>query len=135
MIMPDQAVLTRTLFCVGTMLLVGCVGVIPDSPESYPAKQALMGQTKQALLACAGQPGVQRSSSGDELIFVYYREASQFEESFGGSKSSFATVHHGCRATITLEQDRVTKVQYASEPASYRDEDHCEDIFEPCLSP
>ena len=134
MIMPDAAVLTRTLLCAGAVLFVGCTGITPDNPESYPARQALMGQTKQALLACAGPPGVQRSS-GDKVSFVYYREASQFEESFGGSKSSFPMVHHGCRATITLEQDRVTDVQYVSEPPSYHDEDHCEEICEPCLSP
>ena len=54
---------------------------------------------KQALFACAGPPVIERTK-GDEVFFVYYREVSQFEESFGGSKSSFARIHYGCRASM-----------------------------------
>ena len=105
-----------------------------DASEPFPAKQALVGVTQQALLACAGPPVIQRTE-GEEVVFIYYREASQFEESFGGSKSSFPMVHHGCRATIRLQQDHVTEVRYESEPSSYRDEDHCEEMFQSCVNP
>jgi len=120
--------------CIGLIALVGCAEVTPKGTDSYPAQRALIGITKQALLACAGPPIVERVKS-DHVQLVYYREASQLEESFGGSKSSFAKVHHGCRATIVLQEDRVSEVRYENQPSSYQEEDHCEDIFEPCIGP
>ena len=114
--------------------IAGCAEVTPDGNGSYPVQRALIGKTKETLLACAGRP-VKELVKGDQLLLVYYKEASQLEESFGGSKSSYAMVHHGCRATLLLEQGRVTGVQYESEPESYRDEDHCEEIFQPCIGP
>jgi hypothetical protein len=117
------------------LALTACTtSVTGNGSEPLQSERALIGITKQALLACAGPPGLERTR-GDEALFVYYREASQFEESFGGSKSSVALVHHGCRATITLQQDRVTAVQYESEPSSYRDEGHCDEIFQACGGP
>lgn len=116
----------------GLALLAGCAGVVPNGTEPYPAAQALLGKSTQALLACAGQP-VSRRILGEQVLFVYYKEASQLEESFGGSKSSFPMVHHGCRATILVEQDKVTGVQYDSEPSSYQDDEHCDEIFQSCL--
>jgi hypothetical protein len=123
-----------TLLWVGLLALTGCAEVSPNASEPYPAQRALVGATGDALLACAGSPVIQRTT-GEEVLFIYYREASQFEESFGGSKSSFPMVHHGCRATIRLEQDRVTDVRYESEPSSYQDEDHCEEMFQSCVNP
>ena len=122
------------LLWVGLLALAGCAEVTPESSDPTPAQRAMLGMTKQALLTCAGPPVIERTK-GDEVLFVYYREASQFEESFGGSKSSFPMVHHGCRATIRLEQDRVTEVRYESEPSSYQDEDHCEEMFQSCVNP
>jgi hypothetical protein len=122
------------LLWVGLLALAGCAEVSPNASEPYPALRALVGATGHALLACAGSPVIQRTT-GEEVLFIYYREASQFEESFGGSKSSFPMVHHGCRATIRLEQDRVTDVRYESEPSSYQDEDHCEEMFQSCVNP
>jgi hypothetical protein len=119
---------------VGLIALTGCAEIPPNGTEAYPAQRALIGKTKEALLACAGPPVTERVT-GDHVQFIYYREASQLEESFPGSKSSFARLHHGCRATIVLREDRVNEVRYESDPSSYHDEDHCEDIFEPCVSP
>lgn len=118
---------------VGLLALAGCAEVIPESSDPTPAQRAMLGMTKQALLACAGPPVIERTK-GDEVLFVYYREASQFEESFGGSKSSFPRIHHGCRASITLEQDRVIGIRYQGEPRSDQDQDHCEQIFDACVS-
>ncbi|HEU4505266.1 MAG TPA: hypothetical protein VFR79_10560 [Nitrospira sp.] len=118
----------------GLVVLTGCVEVTPEVSGPTPAQRALLGMTKQALLACAGPPVVERAKEG-KTLFVYYREAPQFEESFGGSKSSFSMVRHGCRAVITFEEDRVRDIRYESEPSTYRDEDHCEEIFEACVSP
>ena len=134
--MPDMLPSHRVRWplWVGLLALAGCAEVTPESSDPTPAQRAMLGMTKQALLACAGPPVIERTK-GDEVLFVYYREASQFEESFGGSKSSFPMVHHGCRATIRLEQDRVTDVRYESEPSSYQDEDHCEEMFQSCVNP
>jgi hypothetical protein len=122
------------LFGLGLLALTGCAEITPEESGPTPAQRALLGMTKQALLACAGPPVIERTKD-DEVLFVYYREASQLDESFGGSKSSFARVHHGCRASITLQQDRVIGIRYQGEPSPHRDEDHCEEIFEACVSP
>lgn len=133
--MPDMLPSRRVPWplWVGLLALAGCAEVTPESSDPTPAQRAMLGMTKQALLACAGPPVIERTK-GDEVLFVYYREASQFEESFGGSKSSFARIHHGCRASITLEQDRVIGIRYQGEPRSDQDQDHCEQIFEACVS-
>ena len=121
------------LFGVGLFALSGCADVPHESSEPTPAQRALLGMTKHALLSCAGQPAIERTED-DEMLFVYYREAPQFEESFGGTKSSFPRVHHGCRASITLQQDRVIGIRYRSEPSTIKAENHCEEIFQGCVS-
>jgi len=120
--------------CVILGLIVGCAAVTPNGPEAYPAQKALIGKTRQDLIACAGVP-VSEWAGEERLAAIYYREASQLEESFPGSKSSFAKVHHGCRATIFFDRDRVADVRYESDPSSYQDEDHCEEIFDRCVKP
>jgi len=117
--------------CAGLVALYGCAEVSSDGSGDYPARRALIGKTMQELFVCAGKP-VSHHTKEDRAVIVYYREASLLEESFPGSKSSVAMVHHGCRATISLQQDRVTDVRYESVPSSYRDEDHCEEMFESC---
>ena len=114
--------------------LAACAQEGPYGNLNHPAQQALIGKTKQELLACAGKP-VGEFTDGDRIVVVYYKEASVLEESFPSSKSSFPMVHHGCRATISLEQDRVDEVRYESIPRSYRDEDHCEELFSSCIAP
>ena len=133
--MPDMLPSRRMRWplWVGLLALTGCAEVTPEFSDPTPAQRAMLGMTKQALLACAGPPVIERTKD-DDVLFVYYREASQFEESFGGSKSSFARIHHGCRASITLEQDRVIGIRYQGEPRSDQDQDHCEQIFEACVS-
>jgi hypothetical protein len=120
--------------CLGVVGLLGCSEVTPDRSGTYPAQRALIGKTKQALLACAGNP-LSESTKGDLVMVLYYKEASLLEESFPGSKSSFAKVHHGCRATIFLREDRISDVRYESVPGTHRDEDHCEEIFVSCVGP
>jgi hypothetical protein len=137
MIMMDYKNSVRLLcsLWLGLIVLVGCAEVMPNQVEPYPAAQVLLGKTKQALLACAGPPISEEHVKGRQVILIYYKEASQLEESFASSKSSFAKVHHGCRASILLEEDWVTGVQYDSEPSSFQDDEHCDEIFQPCLSP
>lgn len=121
-------------FAVALAAVASCAGIGSDGTSAYPAQRALIGKTKQQILACAGLP-VDEHAEGDRIVLVYYKEASQLEESFFGSKSSVARGHHGCRSTIVLQQDRVEDVRYESEPSTYQDEDHCEEIFEPCVHP
>jgi hypothetical protein len=123
-----------SLAVVAVSVMAGCAEVLPNGTEPFPAARAIVGKSKEALLACAGAP-IKQQVKREHVLFVYFKEASQLEESFSGSKSSFAKVHHGCRATILLEADHVTGVQYDSEPSSYQDDDHCDEIFLPCLGP
>ncbi|HEY6085205.1 MAG TPA: hypothetical protein VIU63_07395 [Nitrospira sp.] len=122
-------------FLLGAWLiaLAGC-STLTDGSPTVSAQTALVGKTKAQLLACAGTP-LMEGADGERIFFVYYREASTLEESFGGSKSSFAKVHHGCRATIVFEKDQVNEVRYENDPPSYHDEEHCEEIFDPCINP
>lgn len=117
---------------VGCVGLTACAGASHHRELAYHAQQVLIGKTKEELLACAGPPVSEKVKSG-RTVLVYYREASQLEESFPGSKGSFAMVHHGYRATIMLLEDHIDEVRYESVPRSYRDEDHCEDVFAGCV--
>ncbi len=134
--MTDAAIVIRTGLPAFAFLLAlaACAGLAPPASEDHPNQQAVIGKTKQELFACAGNP-ISEKIKGDRTVVVYYREASVLEESFPGPKSSYAMVHHGCRATVVLDRDRVTGVRYESVPSSYRDESHCEDIFERCPGP
>lgn len=121
-------------FGLAALALAGCADLMTHETETFPAAQALLGKRAEALRACAGPP-IATMVRGEQTVWVYFKEASQLEESFAGSKSSVPMVHHGCRARILIEQDRVTGVQYDSEPASYNDDEHCEQIFRACLGP
>lgn len=121
------------LFLCAGLVAAGCATGAPNDGDNYPVQRALIGKTGQAILACAGPPVDQRTVEG-KVLWIYYKEASQLEESFFGSKSSYAMVHHGCRATLMFEDEQVTGVTYESEPSSYQDEDHCEEIFKSCIN-
>ena len=54
--------------------MTGCAEVSPNASEPFPAQRAMVGATEQALLACAGQPVIRRTK-GEEVLFIYYREA------------------------------------------------------------
>ena len=94
----------------------------------------MIGRTTQQLVACAGMP-VSERTSGKRVLFLYHKEVSLFEDSFPGSKSRVPMVHHGCHATVVLQQDRDSDVRYESEPSSSGAEDNCEEIFARCVSP
>lgn len=112
--------------------ITACAGVGNEAQSNHQIQQALIGKTKLELLSCAGPP-ISETVKTDRTVMVYYREASLLEESFPASKGSFAMVHHGCRATIVLRDDYVDHIRYESIPRSYRDEDHCEEIFSGCV--
>ena len=113
----------------------GCTTTPPESttPPS-PTQKALIGKSKAELLACTGvQP--QERTVGDLTVLKYYKEASILEESFSGSKSSVARLHHGCWASLVLKNDRVEGVQYDSIPSGHMEDDHCDEIFAQCVGP
>lgn len=118
--------------CISLAGLMACAGGQENAATNHRAQRALIGKFKQELLACAGTPMSERND-GERTLMAYYKEASQLEESFGGTKSSYAMVHHGCRATVILQEDRVRDVRYQSMPSSYLDEGHCEEIFSGCI--
>ncbi len=114
--------------------LSGCTTPPTAIPPPSTTKQALVGKTKTELMSCAiVRP--EEKMVGTVTVLKYYKEASLLEESFPGTKSSFPRTHHGCWAVLHLTNDVVTEVQYRSVPKDYEDDDHCDEIFEPCVGP
>jgi hypothetical protein len=65
---------------------------------------------------------------------LYSKDACCLERSFATAKGSqAASPPHGCRAVVTLRDDRVVEVQYHNVPTDVAAQDHCEEIFASCL--
>jgi hypothetical protein len=107
----------------------GCA--LPEPVPVLPNREATLGKTKEALLQCAGQP-IREAVQNHSVIFLYYKEAPMMEESFPGTKGSSPRPHHGCWASVLLEEDRVTDIGYRSVPPRIDALDHCEAIFQTC---
>ena len=110
--------------------LIGCAASQPI--ESTPIGKALLGKSKQDLVACVGSP-LQETKTTEGTVLTYYKEASMLEESFSFSKGSRSGVHHGCWAHLLMGDDRVVGVEYRSAPRSVDATDHCEEIFHTCV--
>ena len=110
--------------------LIGCAASQPI--ESNPIGKALLGKSKQELVACVGIP-IQETKTTEGTVLTYYKEASMLEESFSFSKGSRSGVHHGCWAYLLMGDDRVVGVEYRSVPPSVHATDHCEEIFHTCV--
>ena len=128
--MHRDVVLVSILAVLAWLQVSGCA--TPTTEKSYPVQQALIGKSRQVVLSCAGQP-LGETTSGKAAVLTYYKEAPMLEESFMGTKGSMPRAHHGCRAKVTLENDKVVSVTYQSVPSSFAAEDHCEEIFENCV--
>jgi hypothetical protein len=113
------------------LLVSGCMTGPPETTTEHPAAQRLVGKTRTDLLQCAGTP-LHEVPYGHGVIFRYYMEAPMFEESRPFLKGSIAQEHHGCWASLLLEKDEVTGVEFRTVPES-RQYDHCEQIFMRCL--
>ena len=111
-------------------LLLGCQST-PPVTEGYPHQLALRGKTRDQVLACAGTP-LQEREDAAVLTLRYYKEAPLLEESMVGSKGSRPTVHHGCWATVILQDHRVDHVRYRFVPGSVDASNDCEEIFANC---
>ena len=110
--------------------LIGCAASQPIAPN--PIGKALLGKSKQELVACAGNP-LEETKTAEGTVLTYYKEAPMFEESFSLSKGSTSGAHHGCWAHLLMGDDRVVGVEYRSAPRSVDSTDHCEEIFRTCV--
>ena len=128
--MTVQDFLSLTLALTGGVALASCS--IPAYVGEYPNQQRMVGQSQSAILACAGTPK-KETIDGERTVLHYYREAPILEESRPVGKGSFATVRHGCWATVILSENRVVDVQYRFVPTSFDASNDCEEIFETCV--
>lgn len=123
-------------FLVLALVLTGGVGLVncntPAHVGEYPNQQRMVGQSNSAILACAGTPK-KATIDGERTVLQYYREAPILEESRPVGKGSFATVRHGCWATVVLNNDRVVDVHYRFVPPTFDASNDCEEIFETCV--
>ena len=126
---PITRVISR-LPLAGLLWLAGCASA--PQLEGNPNQLAMVGQTRGQVLACAGQP-VRELTNQAVIVLHYYREAPMVEESFAGSKASRAGVHHGCWASVIIEEDRVVDVHYRFAPSFVDASNDCEAIFEACV--
>lgn len=128
--MTVQDLLLLALVLTGGFVLVSCN--TPAHVGEYPNQQRMVGQSKAAILACAGTPK-KETIDGERTILQYYREAPILEESRPVGKGSFATVRHGCWATVILSDDRLVDVRYRFVPATFDASNDCEEIFDACI--
>jgi hypothetical protein len=96
-----------------------------------PNREATIGVSRDALLACAGQP-TRQTVEDPQVVLQYYKEAEMLEESFPGSKGSFPRPHRGCWASVVLEGNRISDIGYQSVPSTIDAIDQCEAIFAGC---
>lgn len=124
-----RSILVAAVAIAGLWSFLGCA--TSPAAHGFPNKQAILGKTKQTVLACAGEP-VRIITRDEGVLLMYYKEATLFEESFSTSKSSHPGIHHGCWASVLLKEDRVTDVEYRSVPSFVDALDECEEIFRAC---
>jgi hypothetical protein len=110
--------------------LIGCAASQSMAPSQ--TGKALLGKSKQELVACAGNP-LQETKTAEGTVLSYYKEAPMFEESFSHSKGSRSGAHHGCWAHLLMGDEHVVGVEYRSVPQSVAATDHCEEIFHTCV--
>ena len=102
-----------------------------DPLEKSPSfGENLRAKNKQDILACAGPPNSE-TSGRDGLVLVYTRLAWSLEPATPTSGDAMGE-RPRCLATITLQDDRVTRVEYRSIPESAQTLDHCDRIFFNC---
>ncbi|MCS6896933.1 MAG: hypothetical protein NZM29_03085 [Nitrospira sp.] len=114
----------------GAIWLVACAA--PLEVGRYPNQQRMVGKPVSAVLACAGEPK-KISRDGELTLLRYYREAPMLEESQPTGKGSFATIRHGCWATVLVADAQVIDIHYRFVPPAFDASNDCEAIFEGCL--
>ena len=114
------------------LAMYGCA-TSSTPPPSPSIGERLLEKSPKQIVACAGVPAMQFTK--DNLtIFRYYKEASPLEESSMTSKGSLAGMHHGCWATLVIENDRITGVEFRTVPEGIEQyNDECVEMFQNCL--
>jgi len=113
------------------LAMYGCVTSSPPPPRPSTAER-LLSKSSGQIVACAGVP-LMHITRDNLTVFRYYKEASLLEESSTISKGSRAGIHHGCWATLLIENDRVSGIEFRTVPEGreqYNDE--CVEIFQNC---
>jgi hypothetical protein len=114
-----------------SVLVQGCASAPPDN-IFQPTAQKLIGKSQAELLQCAGKP-LQQVPHGQGMVLRYYKEASMFEESRPFLKGSQPGLHHGCWASVLIENDHITGVEFRTVPkAAEKHADECEELFQAC---
>jgi hypothetical protein len=118
------------ILAVGFMLH-GCAACLPSNSQTSTA-QKLLGKPSEAILACAGQPFAQTVQ--DHVTIVrYYKNASMLEVSTPTSKASQPAIHHGCWASLRIEDKQITGVEFRTVPEGIEKlDDECEELFAKC---
>jgi hypothetical protein len=124
----------RALFVTSVLLGLLGLGGCATAPrlEGNQNQQAMVGNTTDQVLSCAGAP-LRQITEGELTLLRYYREAPMLEESFVASKGSRSGIHHGCWATVIIQKGLVVEVQYRFAPSTVDASNDCEEIFEPCV--
>jgi hypothetical protein len=124
------------LYVVATMVLLfgGCASTPPEKKSDNPTAQRLIGKTREAILKCAGRP-FKEVPYGHGVVLRYYKEAPILEESRSFLKGSTPGEHHGCWASLLIEKEEVTGVEFRTvhQGAGTEEDDECEAIFATCL--
>lgn len=120
------------LFPVVILLLNNCASA-PPKTSTNPTALSLLGKSQAHIHQCAGEP-VKRARHGEGVVLRYYKEASMLEESRPVLKGSVPGIHHGCWASLLIENDQVTGVEFRTVPeGAEKEDDECEAIFQGCL--
>ena len=123
------------LYAAAIIVLVvsGCASTKPEKKSDNPTAQLLIGKTRAAILSCAGAP-LRETPYGHGVVLRYYKEAPMLEESRSFLKGSTPGEHHGCWASLLIENETVTGVEFRTMPqgAGTQDDD-CEAIFAGCV--
>lgn len=116
------------------LLFSGCASDPPEKKSDNPIAQRLIGKTQTAIVSCAGAP-VREASYGHGVVLRYYKEAPMLEESRSFLKGSTPGEHHGCWASLLIENEEVTGVEFRTVPegAGTEEDDECEAIFAGCV--
>jgi len=123
-------VLVTLLVILAPAAISGCI----ERPTSHPvtAQQYLIGKSESEVLACAGPPRAVSSQDGVKVL-KFSKSSGPLGGSFPGTKGSRPEgVRHACTAIVTLENDRVTQVQYQMTPESTATHEHGEEILQRC---
>lgn len=124
----------RSIWGVGSVLvflLIGCSSS-PVQTSPKPTAQRLLGKTQTQILQCAGQPIKQIGYGANGVVLRYYKKAPMFEGSDPASGANLPALHHGCWASVLIEKDQVTGVEFRGVPDKGQDNE-CEEIFRQCI--